>query len=183
MQTPKKTPPDVDTLTPRDIIEILRLAVDRTREPDDGITATAADNPTSDLEGASEPEGALLVTFTDTRGRQRLASVEITDAGRDDACACRRTSARSICAECARACAIRSRCVMTHPTLSGPSSAELPPRLRTPYVGDGVDGALRSAQIDRSEADGLDPGLQRDLCLASAQQWLLQAQLIKEQLR
>ncbi len=46
---------------------------------------------------------------------------------------------------------------------------------RAPYVGAGSDGARRSAQIDREEADGLDPGEARDRCLASAEQWDRQA--------
>ncbi len=46
---------------------------------------------------------------------------------------------------------------------------------RSPYVGSGPDGARRSAQIDREEADGLDPGEARDRCLASAERWDRQA--------
>ncbi|MDN5768923.1 MAG: hypothetical protein L0H96_24705 [Humibacillus sp.] len=46
---------------------------------------------------------------------------------------------------------------------------------RGPYVGDGADGARRSAQIDREEADCLPLGEARDRCLASAQQWDRQA--------
>ncbi len=37
---------------------------------------------------------------------------------------------------------------------------------RIPYVGDGADGARRSAAIDSSEADGMDPGEARDERLA-----------------
>jgi hypothetical protein len=47
---------------------------------------------------------------------------------------------------------------------------------RYPYVGKGVDGCLRSAAIDRSEADGYnldDPNVQR--CLESALAWEAQA--------
>lgn len=43
--------------------------------------------------------------------------------------------------------------------------------MRNPYVGEGADGARRSAAIDRSEADGLDPGPYRDAVLASAARW------------
>lgn len=46
---------------------------------------------------------------------------------------------------------------------------------RIPYVGDGADGARRSAQIDREEADGMDPGEDRDARLASADRWDAQA--------
>lgn len=46
---------------------------------------------------------------------------------------------------------------------------------RFPYVGEGADGARRSAQIDREEADGYDAGEQRDACLASAERWEAQA--------
>lgn len=47
---------------------------------------------------------------------------------------------------------------------------------RTPYVGEGADGARRSAQIDREEVDGLDgddPRVPR--LLASADRWDAQA--------
>lgn len=47
--------------------------------------------------------------------------------------------------------------------------------MRNPYVGEGVDGARRSARIDREEADGLDPGEYRDAVLASAAAWDAQA--------
>lgn len=50
-------------------------------------------------------------------------------------------------------------------------------RDRVPYVGQGVDGCLRSAQIDREEADTYDladPRLSR--CLDSALGWEDQAQ-------
>lgn len=44
--------------------------------------------------------------------------------------------------------------------------------LRTPYVGEGADGARRSAQIDREEAAGLDRGdPRRERLLESAQRW------------
>lgn len=47
--------------------------------------------------------------------------------------------------------------------------------MRNPYVGEGADGARRSAAIDRSEADGLDPGPYRDAVLASVARWEDQA--------
>ena len=47
---------------------------------------------------------------------------------------------------------------------------------RDPYVGDGADGARRSAQIDREEVDCLDHGTPRyDMLLASAAAWDRQA--------
>lgn len=46
---------------------------------------------------------------------------------------------------------------------------------RTPYVGEGRDGAERSAQIDREEADSLDEGPRRDAVLTSAARWDAQA--------
>jgi hypothetical protein len=46
---------------------------------------------------------------------------------------------------------------------------------RTPYVGEGADGARRSAEIDRNEADTLDPGDRRDEVLLSAERWDEQA--------
>lgn len=51
---------------------------------------------------------------------------------------------------------------------------------RVPYVGAGRDGCLRSAQIDREEADGLelaDP--RRDALLSSAEQWEAQERDIR----
>lgn len=50
------------------------------------------------------------------------------------------------------------------------------PRRRRPYVGDGIDGALRSAEIDRSEADTYPSGSEEKArCLASAEAWEEQA--------
>lgn len=49
---------------------------------------------------------------------------------------------------------------------------------REPYVGDGSDGCLRSAQIDREEADTLDTDLHADRIvelLESAIRWEAQA--------
>jgi hypothetical protein len=47
---------------------------------------------------------------------------------------------------------------------------------RLPYVGTGADGARRSAEIDRTEADGLDAAdPRRDELLQSADRWELQA--------
>jgi hypothetical protein len=49
---------------------------------------------------------------------------------------------------------------------------------RRPYVGEGADGCYRSADIDRSEADGYaldDP--RREERLASARAWEAQAAL------
>jgi len=48
---------------------------------------------------------------------------------------------------------------------------------RTPYVGNGADGAWRSAQIDREEADVHDMGdPRRDELIASARRWEAQAE-------
>jgi hypothetical protein len=41
---------------------------------------------------------------------------------------------------------------------------------RVPYVGQGADGCLRSAQIDREEADGLPTGPSQPGWSASAEQ-------------
>lgn len=47
---------------------------------------------------------------------------------------------------------------------------------RHPYVGEGSDGARRSAEIDREEADGLDRDDPRyGLLLTSAAEWDAQA--------
>ncbi len=51
---------------------------------------------------------------------------------------------------------------------------------RNPYVGDGADGARRSAQIDLEEADCLPTGDQRDTCLLSAERWIMQAEELDE---
>lgn len=56
---------------------------------------------------------------------------------------------------------------------------DLPDR---PYVGEGVDGASRSVQIDREEADALPPGGQREERLASADRWEAQASAVVERL-
>lgn len=49
---------------------------------------------------------------------------------------------------------------------------------REPYVGEGADGCYRSAQIDREEADCLDPSDPRHAeALASAERWEQQALL------
>jgi predicted lipid-binding transport protein (Tim44 family) len=53
---------------------------------------------------------------------------------------------------------------------------------RHPYVGEGADGARRSAQIDREEADGLDADDQRRATLLeSAARWEEQAEAIERQ--
>lgn len=54
------------------------------------------------------------------------------------------------------------------------------PHLHYPYVGEGADGARRSAQIDLEEADCYDPGEWRNRCLMSAEWWLLQAEYLDE---
>lgn len=61
------------------------------------------------------------------------------------------------------------------------------PHWRRPYVGDvqgipletDIDGCYRSAEIDRSEADGYDPGPDRDRCLSSAERWEAQAREVE----
>jgi len=52
---------------------------------------------------------------------------------------------------------------------------------RTPYVGEGIDGCLRSAEIDRTEADTYrtgGPNWQR--CMHSALRWEAQAQALTD---
>lgn len=51
--------------------------------------------------------------------------------------------------------------------------------MRNPYVGEGAEGARRSAAIDRSEAEGLDPGPYRDSVLSSEARWLEQAEALE----
>lgn len=49
-------------------------------------------------------------------------------------------------------------------------------QMRRPYVGEGVDGALRSAAIDESEAECLDASDPRvEELRASARRWRAQA--------
>lgn len=51
-------------------------------------------------------------------------------------------------------------------------------QLRIPYVGSGVDGCLRSAQIDREELELLSADdHRRDLLLGSIRAWEMQATL------
>lgn len=51
--------------------------------------------------------------------------------------------------------------------------------MREPYVGTGIDGALRSAQIDESEADTLDRhDPRREDVLESARRWREQAAVL-----
>lgn len=50
--------------------------------------------------------------------------------------------------------------------------------MRRPYVGSGVSGARRSAQIDREEADVEPNEERRALLLESARQWEEQADRI-----
>ncbi len=47
---------------------------------------------------------------------------------------------------------------------------------RIPYVGEGADGARRSAQLDLEEAGCLDPGEAKDACMLSAERWVMQAE-------
>jgi hypothetical protein len=61
----------------------------------------------------------------------------------------------------------------------GPAPAA---RLREPYVGEGVDGCLRSAWIDREEADCLDLSDARHAeVLSSAERWEQQAEQLAGQ--
>jgi hypothetical protein len=67
---------------------------------------------------------------------------------------------------------------MRHSTEDG----TLAPRLREPYVGEGVDGCLRSAKIDREEADCLDLDDPRYAgVIASAESWERQAEQLAQQ--
>lgn len=69
---------------------------------------------------------------------------------------------------------------MQHPTENGTPA----PRLREPYVGEGVDGCMRSAQIDREEADRLDLDDPRYAeVIASAERWEHQAELLARGVR
>ena len=51
---------------------------------------------------------------------------------------------------------------------------------RIPYVGRGAQGARRSAEIDRSEAECLArDDERRDELLLSAERWIMQAELLE----
>lgn len=52
---------------------------------------------------------------------------------------------------------------------------------RPPYVGAGANGARRSAEIDRTEAESLARGDERrDECLLSAERWIMQAERLEQ---
>jgi len=69
---------------------------------------------------------------------------------------------------------------MQQPTEDG--APTLRSRLREPYVGEGIDGCLRSARIDREEADCLDLSDPRYAeVIASAESWERQAEQLAHQ--
>jgi hypothetical protein len=72
-------------------------------------------------------------------------------------------------------------------TVQNPIEKGLPApatRLRDPYVGEDIDGCLRSAQIDRDEADCLDLRDPRHAeALASAERWEQQAEQLARGVR
>ena len=77
---------------------------------------------------------------------------------------------------CAR-CVTRWPCATAQAVVSPDARvADSPTTDRDPYVGSGADGARRSAQIDREEADCLPIGEARDRCLVSAERWDRQAE-------
>lgn len=75
------------------------------------------------------------------------------------------------------------------PTLTDMSAEEAPVHMggeprphREPYVGEGIDGCLRSARIDREEADCLDLSDPRYYkVIASAESWERQAEQLAYQ--
>lgn len=66
---------------------------------------------------------------------------------------------------------------MTQPPPAHPPAP--PVRLRSPFVGDGPDGARRSAAIDLAEADETPFPSYRDDLLLSATRWLMQAEYLE----
>ena len=70
----------------RDVIEDVRLLLDGGTADVDGITAAADPHPAFDPAGATEGEGAMIVTFSYTAGRRRVAELEMTARWREDSC-------------------------------------------------------------------------------------------------
>ena len=144
----------------------------------DGVTATRAN-----------AAGRLVVTL-DRAAKARALEAAAADAAHVLAEA---TGGEALRTEVAQVPAVEGRVVSLEEAVAAgvvrPAS-ELPATVtpeeaarraaghhRIPYVGDGADGARRSAQIDREEADGLDLEDPRHTeRLESAHRWDLQAE-------
>lgn len=91
----------VTTMDLRDVIENIRLLLDNSGADVDGITATTSPHPASDPATTARGEGAMLIAFTDTEGRNRVAEVELTARWREDSCWHLRTTPGQLGDECA----------------------------------------------------------------------------------
>lgn len=92
----------VTELTLDDAAQDLRLILDGSEGDVDGITASAQPHPAHDPAGAAPGHTELLVTFTDSTGRNRIADVEIRVRGwREDGCWHLHTSDGAHGTECA----------------------------------------------------------------------------------
>lgn len=111
--------------------------------------------------------GMHRVIICDTSGCSRWGGVELTDAG------------VAYCPDhdpLVEVAAIGLDRQLDVDLAASAVAAEAPSDHRDPYVGAGADGARRSAQIDREEADCLDRGTPRyDMLLSSAAAWDRQA--------
>lgn len=76
----------VTAMTLTDVVEDIRLLLDAGSADVDGITAAADPHPALDPAAAIPGESAVLVTFTDADGRNRVAEVQITATWREDGC-------------------------------------------------------------------------------------------------
>ena len=95
------TPPyPVTAMSLHDVVEDIRLLLDDADDVD-GITASTAPHPAFDPQAALTGEGAFLITFTDSTGRNRVAEVELTARWREDGCDHARTRTGGLGEECA----------------------------------------------------------------------------------
>lgn len=88
----------VTAMTLHDVVEDIRLLL-ADADDADGITASTP-HPAFDPQAAGAGEGAFLVTFTDSTGRNRVAEVELTARWREDGCDHARTRAGALGEEC-----------------------------------------------------------------------------------
>ena len=90
----------VTAMTITDVVEDIRLLLDAGSADVDGITAAADPHPALDPAAAIPGESAVLVTFTDAAGRNRVAEVQITATWREDGCDHSSTRAGALGEEC-----------------------------------------------------------------------------------
>lgn len=99
--TPYETLPafPVTAMTLHDVLEDIRLLLGGEHDVD-GITATTAHHPAFDPQCAGPGGGAVLITFTDAAGRNRIAEVELTARWREDGCDHTQTRPGALGQEC-----------------------------------------------------------------------------------